>query len=333
MKAGDRLFKGIPLLIALLLPWGCTTTGPNLVAAPFERPSASQGLVDEVDGAVLNSNVIDASSFPVPGFPYLRTSRFLLAMKDRLKTGQEEEEWLQLMGQLAEESREKEILNLPESEFCQLQRNGTAPGDRKDFIAEAKSCSQELLRHDSATPGFYETLFSLLKVPDEYSSLRRGIGLFPIVSIPVDIVSERVKERFQAWYNEPIDQLPLEGNLRFYSPCLQADLSQSKLAEVLRSASTNPLGIPLLEETDKSRLAAFFAPVLIQDVAGLYDRIGSVYWNQGKPDVNPLKPAIYYYFSMLSYTTIPYFRSTMSSGTLSGQDICPRRSNGAIWTA
>ncbi|MGA3114406.1 MAG: hypothetical protein ABSF90_08230 [Syntrophobacteraceae bacterium] len=297
MRAGDRLFKGFPLLIVLLLSWGCTTTGPNLVATHFERPSALQEMVDKVDGAVLNSNVIDASSFRVSGFPYLRTSRFLLAMKDQLKTGQEEEEWLQLMGQLAEESREKEILNLPESEFSKLQRNGTAPVDRQDFIAEAKSCSQELLRHESAMPGFYETLFSLLKVPDEYSSQRRGIGLFPIVSIPVDIVSERVKKKFQAWYNEPIDQLPLEGNLRFYSPCLQADLSQSKLAEVLRSASASPLGIPLLEETDKIKLAAFFAPVLIQDVAGLYDRIGRVYWNQGKPDVNPLKPTIYYYFS------------------------------------
>jgi hypothetical protein len=254
-------------------------------------------LVDKVDGAVLNSNVIDASSFPVPGFPYLRTSRFLLAMKDQLKTEQEEDEWLRLMRQLDEESREKEILNLPESEFSKLPRNGTAPVDRKDFIAEAKSCSEELFRHDSAMPDFYRTLFSLLKVPDEYSSLRRGIGLFPIVSIPVNIVSARVKKRFQAWYNKAIDELPFEGNLRFYSPCLQADLSQSKLAGVLRSASANPLGIPLLSENEEHKFAIFFAPVLIQDVAGLYDRIGRVYWNQEKPDVDPLNPTIYYYFS------------------------------------
>jgi hypothetical protein len=218
-------------------------------------------------------------------------------MKDQLKTEQEEEEWLQLMRQLDEESREKEILNLPESEFSKLQRNGTAPVDRKDFIGGARSCSQELFRHDSAMPGFYKTLFPLLEVPDEYSSLRRSIGLFPILSIPVNIVSARVKKRFQAWYNEAIDQLQVEGNLRFYSPRRQADLSQSELAGILRSTSANPMGIPFLEETDKSKLAAFFAPTLIQDVAGIYDRIGRVYWNQGKPDVNPLKPTVYYYFS------------------------------------
>ena len=57
-----------------------------------------------------------------------------------------------MMRQLDEESREKEILNLPESYLSGLQRYGAAPVDRKDIIAETRSCAQELFRHDSTRP-------------------------------------------------------------------------------------------------------------------------------------------------------------------------------------
>lgn len=293
----DRLFKGFLILIVLLLSGGCATVGTSRVVAQLERPRSCQDSLDEVDGVIRVAGVTDASSFSVPGFPYLRTSRFLLATKDRLKTEQEKEEWLGLMRQLDEESREKEILNLPESKLSGLKRNGPAPVDRKDIIAETRSCAQELLRHDSARPNFIETLLPHLKAPDEYSSIRRAVGFFTIVSIPVNIVSERVKKRFQSSFNKPIDQLPVEGNLRFYSPRRQADLSDSELTGILGTASSNPLGIFLLDKNSQGKLAAFFAPVLIQDVAGLYDRIGRVYWNESKPDVNPLNPTVYYYFS------------------------------------
>jgi hypothetical protein len=294
---GDRWLKELSLLIVLFLSWGCATVGPSRVATQFERSSACQGSLEAVDIAIRGAGVGDASSFPVPGFPYLRTNRFLLAMKDHAKTEPEKDEWLQLMRQLDEESREKEILNLPETALSRLQQNGAATGDRQAVLAEARGCAQELFRHDSARPGFHETLSSLLKAPDEYSSLRRGMGLFPIVSIPVNVVSERMKKRFQAWYNEPIDQLPVEGGLRVFTPRLEAGLSQSAVAGMLKSASANPLGIPFLDEVEQNKLAVFLAPVLIQDVVGLHDRIGRVSWKQGKPEVDPLNPTVYYYFS------------------------------------
>ena len=85
----DRLFKGFLILIVLLLSGGCATVGPSRVVAQLERPRACQELLDEVDGVIRMAGVTDASSFSVPGFPYLRTSRFLLAMKDHLETEQE----------------------------------------------------------------------------------------------------------------------------------------------------------------------------------------------------------------------------------------------------
>lgn len=296
--SGDRSIKKFSLLILIALFLGCATAGPgSRTAASLERSKVSQEWLNEVDGAIRRAGVIDASSFPVPGFPYLRTSRFLLAMKNRVRTEQEKAEWVQLMRQLDEDSREKEIHNLPQSELSRLKRNGAAPFDRQEVIAEARSSAQELFSHDTARPDFYKSLFPVLKAPDEYSYLRRDIGFFPIVSIPVNIVSEKVKKRFQALYDEPIDKLPLEGNIKLYSPRLQSGFSPEDVAQMLRTASSNPLGIPMLDEIDRGKLAIIFAPVLIQDVAGLYDRIGRVFWKESKPDVDPLNPSVYYYFS------------------------------------
>ena len=328
---GGRSFNGFSLLIILLPLWGCATAGSSRIATRFEGPAACHQLLDEVDGAIRNASVTDASSFPVPGFPYLRTSRFLLAMKDHIKSDQGNMEWLRLMRQLDEESREKEILNLPASVFSTLERNDAARTGLKQLVAEAKSCAQEAFRNDGARLDFYETLLPLLKAPDEYSSVRREIGLFPLFSIPVNIVSERVKKRFQAWYDAPFGQLPIEGTLRSYSPRLQAGLSHTEISGLLKACYSNPLKIPLLSENEELEFAVFFAPVLIQDVASFYDRIGRVYWNQGKPMWTLLIRQFTIIFLMRLCTIILYFRSTMSSGIPNAREVSHQKSSRGIW--
>jgi hypothetical protein len=65
---------------------GCVTPDRNRAVALLDRPMACQERLHRVDEAVRRAGVTDASSFPVPGFPYLRTNRFLILMKDRSST-------------------------------------------------------------------------------------------------------------------------------------------------------------------------------------------------------------------------------------------------------
>jgi hypothetical protein len=218
-------------------------------------------------------------------------------MKDRVNTEERKEEWLQLMHQLDRRSREKEILNLPESQLSRFRQDGVEHFGKKELTARADSCSDALFHHDISRDDMDKALYPLLKEPGEYSSFKRAIGLFPLLSLPVDIVSGRVKNRFKSSYGKKIGELPVKGKLRFYIPPGGTDLSEIGIAEMIKGASNNPLSVPLLKAEQEGKLVNYFAPVFIQDVAGLYDRIGRVYWDGNKPEVDLLEPTVYYYSS------------------------------------
>ncbi|MFZ2447993.1 MAG: hypothetical protein WAW37_16675 [Syntrophobacteraceae bacterium] len=297
MKVGSRSFGRFVLPLILLLSWGCAAMDSSRAAARLDRSGECRGFLARLDEATERAGVGDASSFRVAGFPYLRTSRFLAAMKDRVKTDGEKAEWFRLMRRLDEQSREKEILNLPESGPAQFGLDAAADSGRKELIARARSCSDDLFRRESSLPGFFDAVSRELKAPDEYSSLRRGIGLYPLFSIPVNAVTERVRTKIRGWYDKKIEELPVKGSLRSYAPREGTGLTGAGIAQTLESAADNPLRVPILQEGQERGLAAFFAPVYVQDVAGLYDRIGRVYWDADKPGVDLLKPTVYYYIS------------------------------------
>lgn len=297
MKPGPRSFVKIVLLTAVvLLAQGCAAISSRPAGAGIEQPGC-RAFLERIDQATDKANIKDASSFRVLGYPYLRTNRFLTALAGRAKTEQQRDELLQLMRRLDQRSIEKEVLNLPDSEVPGLLQDGPVKTGRNDLIARSLACSDELFGRDRSGPDMMGAVYPLLKVPDEYSSLRRAIGLFPVMSIPVNIVSERVKKRLKAWYDEKIEQLPVKGDLKFYTARMDPGHSAPLVAELLRSASDNPLRIPLLQPDKEREVAALFAPVFIQDVAGLYDRIGRVRFDASRPEIDPLKPTVYYYIS------------------------------------
>jgi hypothetical protein len=59
----------------------------------------------------------------------------------------------------------------------------------------------------------------------------------------------------------------------------------------------NRLRVPLPDGAGGEDLARAFAPVIFQDVAESFDRIGEVTWKGEQVEVIPEKPTVYYYFS------------------------------------
>jgi hypothetical protein len=85
MKRYLSLFFLPPFLLLL----GCATILSKQIPQTLERPRPCQEFFERLDEKVREAGVRDASAFSVPGFPYLRTSRFLSALKERLKDEQE----------------------------------------------------------------------------------------------------------------------------------------------------------------------------------------------------------------------------------------------------
>ena len=285
------------LLLVAVLAWGCSSaTSPQVSLKPQPGEGCRQFL-GRLDETVARVSVRDASGVPVPGFPYLRSNRFLAALKDQLKSDEEREQWLHLMSALNLESREKEIFNLPDNGI-RKSNSGTAGNiSRTELITRMESCSNEMLRHDQLQPQFFETLYRSVEVPDEYSSFMRVLGLFPLASMPVAIIGERVENRFRQWYRSDLRDLPVAGVLRFFAP-VQGEISSSKdVGKMLEAARTNPLQIPLLSREEEKRLALCYSPVFVQDIAGLYDRFGEVVRDGKRLDIDVTKPTVYYYVS------------------------------------
>jgi hypothetical protein len=147
------------LLSFFLFNTACATFFPERIPASFERPRKCQEFFDQLDQRVDESGVRDASSFILPGFPYLRTNRFLSAMKERVKNEKEMEQWIQGMRSLDLKARRKEIGHLASRESGSL--------DRSSYEGRLEFCSNWLLHADKGRAEFDSALSSRLEVPDE----------------------------------------------------------------------------------------------------------------------------------------------------------------------
>jgi hypothetical protein len=250
-----------------------------------------------LDQKVGDAGVENASSVPVHRFPYLRTNRFLVALGRNLETENEQKQWVRLMQEGDLEARKKEISTLPDSTIHSFGTEGNDQQDREGLYAQVESCSNELLNHDIRSPDFFSALFKRVDFPDEYSLLRRAIGLYPLFSIPVSIVTARSRGKARAWFKTDLNSLPVEGSLVSFVPPEEIIVSQEEIEVMLENGVKNPLKVPRLDEDQERKLVAHFAPVFVQDVVGPFDQIGRVVWKDDKVVIDPAVPIVYYYTS------------------------------------
>ena len=185
-----RWFFLSPFVVFLL---GCASILSQRIPQTLERPIPCQEFFERLDEQVKEADVRDASAFSVPGFPYLRTSRFLSALKEKLKDEQERMIWVRWMQDLDLLSRKKEISNLPDPMVRSLASKDRP--DRASLYGQVESCSSELLSHDQTHPDFYPLLQSLVDIPEEYSLILRTVGLYPLIALPVAVVTENSREK------------------------------------------------------------------------------------------------------------------------------------------
>ena len=285
------------LAFIVLLASGCATLCPTRTQIFTGRSEECRRLLHRLDRQVREAGVKDNSTCSVSCFPYLRSNRFLSALKKNLKNDAQREYWLQWMEELDLRARRKEIRNLPDKAILSQElREGKWP-DREELTNRVECCSRKLLHQDKAHPDFYDTLYSFVDVPDQYSFLMRAAGLYPLTSIPVTIITANVREEFRSWFNADLESLPIEGSLAHFSPANGAFLRDIEIERTIRESSTNPLNIPRLDGTQQKKLVAHFAPIFIQDVAEAYDRFGRIVWEGDALAIKTDDPVVYWYFS------------------------------------
>lgn len=288
MKRHGLLFVFIIPLLCLV---SCSFITTKQIASSFVQPRDCEVFFKALEEQVQKAKVRNASSVVVSGFPYLRTNRFLTALTNQMDDESKRMEWISWMFDLNLQARETEIRNLPSEALTSLSP------DREVLLSRMRTCSEELFQHDQKK----NHLFSLLKprvvVPDEYSSLLRLIGGYPLFAIPVAVVTANARRKMKERFEVTLEALPRDGVLHYYLPEESLLLSPKEIKEILEASRRNALNTPRPNETQGKGLAQFFAPAFIQDVVASYDHFGEVVWKQGRPSVNPNKPVVYYYLT------------------------------------
>ncbi len=286
----------IALLLAGLLAAGCATAGRQAPAPAADRLQPYRQLFAELDETVEQFGIREASSFPVPGFPYLRTDRFLWAMKGRIDAGTRKV-WIESMHQLDLKARRKEISNLPDEGLQALAKRLQAGLDRPELLSRVERASEQLLAHDRRQPDFLPAVKAAVEVAGEYVTAMRIFGLYPLAAIPVTSATKKQYEAFRQWHRTPLAQLQPDGQLTVFTPVGSGADTPSDLQGLFAPSRRNALGVPDLSPEEEKRLVVAYAPVIEQDVMGVYDLFGKLMWKNGRVQIDFDQPSVYYYIS------------------------------------
>jgi hypothetical protein len=305
-------FLYLVLIFLVLFYQGCSALGVRQYQTIIERPIEYVRFFKYLDQAIDKAGVRETSTFPVAGFPYLRTDRFLAGLQEGVENEKQKELRVQWMRQHDLVAREKEIRNLPDSALVELSHRLGQPPDRNSLIETVNFYSDQLLTQDQKQPDFYDALKASSKIPGEYSTTLRAIGLYPIWSVPVMAVTANVYDEFRQWHQTPIEDLEVLGTIAVYAPQRFENLSEEDILPMFSTARQNALGVPQLTDAETTALVNAFAPVLSQDVVADYDKIGEIVWQDNHVRINPQNPVVYYYITYAFYKGEPVLQLNYS---------------------
>ena len=287
-SCGWRIAAGFLAALALA---ACSLVQEPLesdLASPSSEVRECAGWFIRLDAAVDAAGVRDAEAFRIPGYPYLRASRFLASFREQAAADPGAfAAWAGHLRQLDARARHYELANLPSEIFP-----GLGIADASAASAQSDRCGQVLMALDAATPARRQALTERAQVPDDYSDWKRVVGLYPLVRLPfLAFVKSGEQEAAEAFRAVDADDPP--GRYRRYVPNA-APTSISQVAQLLGGAPTDALGIPQLGPQAIEFLLASFAPVYKVETGGEHDRFGALAWGDREaPVVDASRPMAY----------------------------------------
>ncbi len=261
---------------ALALLAGCATVDPFDTPPMREHLARSDGVGDcarllrEVDRAVRAAGARDAQETLVPGFPYLRADRLGESLAEQAVDDTRWSLWRERLASNDQVARGHE------------GRNASVPGASLPAATGIDACREALLAADDDPAVRAErrtALRAAARVPDDYSTVSRVIGLYPLTQLAFAAGIRGWHDETRAVFALPLDELPVLGALRTYGPDRDAAGSLAEAPGSGHPAGAPPgpvtrdaLGVPRVGSL--AALLQRHAPLLEVDETGPYDRIG-----------------------------------------------------------
>lgn len=321
------------LLLAALTALLASCALPGL---PPLAPAAAdcRRFLEAMDGLVASAGVGDAGAARIGGFPHLRANRFLASFAADRPQGEAYGVWLEGLRHLDAEARQIELGNLAPDQQRALQALSPEAMPLDQAIA---ACGQRLAEADAASPQRRLRLLQRVHVPDAYRDWQRAAGLYPLLHVAIAGAVARLHRELRQAFSLPLNQLPVVGRLVRYGPPQDDAMPQGQVAQILESASRNPLGVPQPAPQALERLFQNFAPVFEIDTRDDDDRIGAIRLGRRlQAEVDVAVPAVYRLVShtrfhgqsLLQLNYVVWFPARPPAGSF---DIYAGRYDGLIW--
>ncbi len=295
------------------------------------------GLVSELEQAVQSQGVMDVQDRRLAGFPYLRVNRFLASFRDEV-TGAALEQWLDLMQAKGQQGWLLEYANLNEESQQRLREQAVAINSASvSFGQTLEHCGRQLRETDAANAQFVSRVRAAARVEDNYSQVKRALGLYPLTARAFSKGISDWHEETLAIYSKPLTSLPVVGHIKSYTTTARPVADRAEIEQILRESSENPLAIPLPTVTQQAVLFASYAPKYLIDQASDDDRIGYPAWTADEGvQIDVQHPVVFTYTSwtrfqqqvLLQLNYLIWFPARTSSGFM---DLLAGKLDGLIW--
>ena len=285
------------VLSAALLACGCAQLAGPRPAGETDEIARCEGLYADVDRTVTRAGAADGGAARIEGFPQLRVDRLLASFAEEVDSEDRFAAWVERMSALDRGARRFELDNLPAQERARLERfvsGGIQPA--------LERCAELLTSRDLASAARRATLREKARVPDDYDTWKRVIGLYWITRMPFANGVRSYQEETQAVFDGPVSELPARGRPIIYAPPEASEGTAAEVREILARSTRNALGILEPQGEDAERLFAVFAPVWIVDERDANDRIGPLTVSEdGHVEVQATAPVVYRRFAHTRY--------------------------------
>ena len=322
----------MPAVLTLFLH-GCAAHQPPLPISAIKGPAAEcRDKLSEFDRLVLSEGAADTQASRIPGYPCFRANRFLQSFKAGQYGPKEIAEWLERAKKRGDAGRRAELANLP----SEVYHNHYPFTSKARLGRQLDACADHLLAHFSENPARGRHLIAAARVPDDYSSLARVLGVYPVTRL---VVLYRLSGH-QEETREAFQELPEEGPAgTVFAPAgTRPDLPPKTRARMLeKAAGSSALGIPEPGPDALEKLFDYFAPAWHVRPWPESDRIGRPFWQDpAQIGVDTADPVTYRFHSftrldssiLLQLNYVIWFPSRPPAGFL---DIYSGRLDGIMW--
>ena len=200
--------------------------------------------------------------------------------------------WVARLGDLDLQARSGEIDNLPAEDFDALP-------DMRDAARElardrTRECGERLREADLADPQARERMRDAARVPDDYSTVTRILGLYAFTRLPFAAGVRKWQDEATADFRRRAHSTEGAMVVRFAPPGPE-EPDFGAAARILARSEADPLGIPDMSESEFEWLASAYAPSFEIETRGGYDQFGALYWKPGGslPAVDTADLAVY----------------------------------------